>query len=121
MATTYNTFMDAGKPGAGVTGKFLLGFNWPDPDMGDMPVELYMNVNSDVSVSQFTAKLGAVTITVPNNKELSGIFRFTGNIGGGRIFMKIRSSIGDVIVKGTIEGGPEQGRTFVGTGGFTRG
>jgi hypothetical protein len=121
MAATYSAYIEAGKPGAGVTGKFLVGFDWPDPDMGDMPVALNMNVNSDVSLPQFTAKKGKVTITVPNKKEPSGMFRFTGSIGGGKIFMKIPSKAGDIIVKGEIEGGPDQGRTFVATGGFTRG
>jgi hypothetical protein len=120
MTATYDAYIEATAPSGDSTGKFLVGFNWPDPEMGDMPVAFKIFFNSDVSVPQFTAKLGAVTITVPNRKKLSGLFRFTGNVGGGRIFLKIESTIGDVIVEGTIEGGPDQEQTFAGAGTFIR-
>jgi len=78
------------------------------------------NVNSDVSVVKFFSR-GADKVPIQYTlvgswtkmEQFSGFDRFSGSIGGGRIYIKTTNGI---VFKGEIVGGPAEGQSFVGSG-----
>lgn len=102
------------------TSKYTLVTYWLNPQT-EIPLETTFNLNTDVTVPAFSS------LDAPDEKKLVlewatedqflGYDRFSGEIGGGRIFLQTSKGI---IVKGAIVGGPTRGQGFVGAGTWTR-
>ncbi|CAA7262444.1 unnamed protein product [Cyclocybe aegerita] len=97
--------------------KFTIkGAMWNNPeDHDEGTVPIFFTVDSDVSLPRFSS-VGR-GLTVHYDKLQGGFDTFRGNIGGGKIF--IRTGQG-VVIKGRIDGGPDEGQNFVGSGTWTQ-
>lgn len=105
----------------GETTKYTIQTSWNDPTTG-ISLPTVFNINSDILVEKFKS-VGAPaeeTLVLEYRSDSSqpvGFQKFSGIIGGGRIYIQID---GGIVIKGDIMGGPEQGQTFVGAGTWTR-
>ncbi|GJJ14408.1 hypothetical protein Clacol_008672 [Clathrus columnatus] len=104
--------------------KFKLEGQWRNDETG-INTPWTFNVNSDVSVNKFwtvgadkTPPQRTLEYTYDNSSQFIGFDRFSGSIGGGRIY--IRTDKG-VVFKGEIKGGPEEGQSFTGAGTWLKG
>jgi hypothetical protein len=103
-----------------VTSKYTLRTWWTNPESGiDEPATF--NINADVAVKRFKSTGAPDTKTLnlewTDKDQFLGYDRFSGSIGGGRIYIKTEKGIK---VKGEIVGGPTDGQTFVGAGTWTK-
>ncbi|KAG9090018.1 hypothetical protein FRC06_001250, partial [Ceratobasidium sp. 370] len=100
---------------AAVTSKYTLVTLWVNPET-NIPLAATFSINADILVPAFmstsapTRKTLSLEWTTEN--QFSGFDQFSGEIGGGRIYIKTRKGIK---VKGTILGGPSSVQSFVGT------
>jgi hypothetical protein len=104
-----------------IASKYTFKTTLVDNETGNAEPYTY-NINADVSVRRFSSK-GApsdetLTVEYANREQFLGHDRFSGSIGGGRIYIKTEKGIK---IKGEIEGGPIDGQTFVGSGTWTKG
>lgn len=103
-----------------VTSKYTLVTYWYNPET-EIELTATFNINSDVTVPSFYSAEAPVrkTLSVEGSSEeqFFGFDEFSGEIGGGRIFIMTRKGLK---VKGVIVGGPEKGQSFVGSGTWTR-
>jgi hypothetical protein len=102
------------------TTKYTLHVIMPNP-VTEIPEHFALNVNSDTFISRFRSKDApkARTLTVDHTSlhQFLGYDGFQGSIGHGRIYLRTDRGI---TIKGEIEGGPDEGHTFVGAGSWTR-
>jgi hypothetical protein len=104
-----------------ITSKYTLKCYLPNEETG-IPEQWTYNINADVSLKRFKSTDApderALAAEYSNTEQFLGYDRFNGSIGSGRIYIKTEKGIK---IKGTIEGGPQDGQTFVGAGTWTKG
>ena len=101
--------------------KYTLLSYWHNPQTG-MDNETVFNINADSMVPTF-ASLEAparrnLLVEWTDERQFLGYDRFSGEIGGGRIYIKTEKGI---VIKGPIAGGPSRTRRFDGAGAWVRG
>jgi hypothetical protein len=103
-----------------ITSKYTCRTYWRNPET-EINEPATFNINADVAVKRFHSKDAPqkMTLTVEwtDKEQFLGYDRFSGSIGGGRIYIKTEKGIK---VKGEIVGGPSDGQTFVGAGTWTK-
>jgi len=103
-------------PGLSVASKYTVEGSWYNPNSG-ITTRSTFNINSDVTIPVFNTrgapKEKTLDITWSDAMQFVGYDTFTGSIGDGRIYIVTGKGI---VCKGQIEGGPEDGATFVGAG-----
>jgi hypothetical protein len=104
-----------------IASKYTVKATLDNPETG-IPEQWTYNINADVAVKRFKST-GApdqrvLSLEYGNTGQFLGYDRFNGSIGSGRIYIKTEKGIK---IKGTIEGGPTDGQTFVGAGTWTKG
>jgi len=112
-----------GPPDLHLYSKYRLEGRWENRETGILEIWT-LNVNTDIPIPRFNSK-GAnnsppesnLTATYENNNQFIGFDRFSGSIGGGRFYLRTDKG---VVVKGEIEGGPEEGQSFVGSGSWIK-
>lgn len=111
------------KPGGDIYSKFTIQGRWLDPEQ-EVYIGWTYNVNSDVALVTFNSPGAtdkppkyALNGTWREKSDLLGFKKFDGVIGGGRFYIK---TVDGVVIKGPIEGGPDEGQSFTGSGTFTR-
>jgi len=106
--------------GLDVTSKYTFEDSWTNSETG-ISTKTVFNINADVTVPVFNStgapKERTLDVTFDDKLQRVGYDTFTGSIGEGRIY--IRTAKG-VVIKGEIEGGPEEGQSFIGAGTWTK-
>ena len=110
------------KPGADIYSKFVVRGRWLDPER-EVYIAWDYNIHSDVPVTTFKSPGStdeppkyALNGTWQDKQQFRGFSYFKGSIGNGRIYIKTTTG---VVIKGPIEGGPDEEQIFVGSGKFS--
>ncbi|KAJ3506794.1 hypothetical protein NLJ89_g6666 [Agrocybe chaxingu] len=93
--------------------KFIIkGVMWNNPaehDEGTVPI--FFTADAGVFLPKFSSVNKGLTVHYDTFN--GGFDTFRGNIGDGRIFIRTGQGI---VIKGAIDGGPDEGQDFVGSG-----
>lgn len=103
-----------------VTSNYTLLTFWRNPATR-VDLNSVFNINADVMVPAFSSIQAPARATLivewSSESQLIGKDKFTGEIGGGRIYIKTDKGL---VIKGAIAGGPAQVHSFSGGGSWAR-
>jgi hypothetical protein len=105
----------AGKSGDIAT-SYVVQFPWTDNPETGLPVELAFITRSNITLKAFKSKGAPESRTLdvtyqPNDRPIAPQV-FEAVIGGGIFYIKV----GNIVIKGEIEGGPYDAQALVGVG-----
>jgi hypothetical protein len=98
-----------------IISKYSFQWSWPDLKSG-IYFTLAFNINSDISVPSFKSKALRVEFDFSLGQPW-GSSSFNGIIGEKQIYIEIPKWI--IEISGSIEGGPDAGTKFIGSGSWS--